>query len=103
MDTAQARPRCDHRKMPSVKQQGLLAVVTLRGRASTPDERTLLFADSPQPDMHGKLAVVYGDAKRVPQTYSFDDVSRVMYRCYERSERSCGSVQHLQEFTDATQ
>ena len=103
METARARTCCDHRKMSDAKEQGLLAVVTLRHRATTLDERPLLVTDGSQPNVHGKLAVVYGHAERLPQTYCFDGISHVMHRCYERSKRACGCVQHVQEFTDTRQ
>ena len=89
--------------MFGVKQQSLFAVIILRDGAASLDERTLLVTDSSQPYMHSKSALVYGHAKRLSQTYSLNDVSRVMHLGYERSERDRGCVQHIWEFTDATQ
>ena len=103
METTRSRPGDDRRKMPDIARQDLLATVAVRGRAASVDERTLLLTIGSQYSVHRKSTVVYGNTERLPHQDSFDDVSRVMHCCYERSKRASGSVQHLKEFTNTTQ
>lgn len=103
METAQARPRNDHGKMSNTKQKSLLTAIAMRGGAATLDERSLFVTNRSQHNVYSQPAVVSGHTERLSQSHASNAVSRVMYHCHERSEHAGGSLQHVQEFTDAAE
>jgi len=91
VETAEARLRYDRGKMSDTKQENLFKATALRSGAATSNEWPLFVSNCSQHHVYSKPAVVSGYSERLPQSYNFDAVSRVMHHRHERSERAGGS------------